>query len=87
MSFVLILICINLSSYIVMWKDKRASQKGKWRCSEKFLFTLALFGGSVGIYAGMKSPLYHKSAKSIFKVGIPIIILVQLGLIWWWLGV
>ena len=34
---------------------------------------LAFFMGALGIYAGMKMPLYHKAAKPLFKIGIPLV--------------
>ena len=72
------LIVTNLISYMMMWNDKRAAIKNQRRIPEKNLFLLALAGGSTGIYLGMKTPLFHKAAKPIFRFGIPFIFIFQL---------
>lgn len=72
-----ILLLINLLSYLIMWFDKGAAIKKNRRVSEKSLFIFALIGGSLGIWLGTQSPLYHKAAKSKFTVGIPILLLLQ----------
>jgi uncharacterized membrane protein YsdA (DUF1294 family) len=45
---------------------------------------MALCFGSVGIYLGMNAPIYHKSAKPKFKIGIPILIIFNIALIFLW---
>ena len=66
-------ISINIIAYAFMWFDKRHAVKKRQRISEKQLFMLAFFMGALGIYAGMKTPLYHKAAKPLFKIGIPLV--------------
>lgn len=66
-------VTINLISYIVMWFDKYQSKKKGQRISENNLLFLAFIFGSLGIYMGMKAPLYHKAAKAKFKIGIPLL--------------
>ena len=66
-------IFINVIAYATMWYDKVQAVKKRHRVSEKQLFALALFMGALGIYAGMKTPLYHKAAKPLFKIGIPLV--------------
>jgi uncharacterized membrane protein YsdA (DUF1294 family) len=83
--FIYYVITINVIAYIVMWFDKRQAIKKQNRVSEKKLFVIALMMGALGIYAGMKAPLYHKAAKPLFKIGIPIafilnVFVVYLGL-------
>lgn len=75
------IICINLLSYYLMWKDKRAAKRLTWRIPEKNLFLLALIGASAGIYLGTQYPLYHKSSKWAFRTGIPIIFILQIILV------
>jgi uncharacterized membrane protein YsdA (DUF1294 family) len=60
-----------------MWYDKyQSKQRGK-RVSENKLFFIAVLLGAVGIYFGMKYPMYHKAAKTKFKIGIPLLILLN----------
>lgn len=72
------IIIINLLGYILMWFDKYQSKKKGNRISENKLFLLAFLFGAPGIYSGMKYPIYHKAAKSSFKIGIPILIIVNM---------
>lgn len=72
------IIIINLLAYIIMWFDKYQSKKKGNRISENKLFLLAFLLGAPGIYLGMKYPIYHKAAKSKFKIGVPILIIVNL---------
>jgi uncharacterized membrane protein YsdA (DUF1294 family) len=60
-----------------MWFDKYQSKKKNNRISENKLFLLAFLLGAIGIYSGMKYPIYHKAAKSSFKFGIPILIILN----------
>lgn len=70
-------VSINVLAYAVMCFDKFKSRKGGQRISENSLFLLAFLLGAIGIYLGMKAPLYHKAAKPKFRVGIPTLILLN----------
>lgn len=74
-------VVINPITYIVMCFDKYQSKKNGMRVSEKKLFFLAISLGTLGIYLGMKAPVYHKAAKSKFKWGIPLILFIQIILL------
>lgn len=75
-------IAINSIAYIIMWYDKYQSKKKGNRVPEKILFLLAFILGAFGIYFGMKFPLYHKSAKPLFKIGIPVLIILNILIIY-----
>jgi uncharacterized membrane protein YsdA (DUF1294 family) len=60
-----------------MYLDKQASKTRNQRIPEKYLMLLAICLGSIGIYLGMKKPINHKSLKPLFKIGVPLIILIQ----------
>ncbi|MFC0557888.1 DUF1294 domain-containing protein [Halalkalibacter alkalisediminis] len=74
------LVIINFIAYITMGSDKTRAKKRQRRIPEKTLFLLALFGGSLGIYTGMKS-FRHKTKHASFTIGIPIILFVQIGIL------
>lgn len=57
-----------------MCYDKWQSNKKGQRVPERRLILVASLLGAVGVYAGMKSPLYHKAAKPKFKIGVPLLI-------------
>ena len=70
-------IMINLVGFLAMKSDKERAKEKKWRISEKTLFGIALFGGSIGIWAGMYK-FRHKTKHWYFKFGIPFIVFVQI---------
>ena len=61
----------------MMWLDKYQSKKKGSRVPENRLFIIAVLLGAVGIYSGMKYPIYHKAAKAKFIIGIPLLILLN----------
>ncbi len=71
---------INVVTFFVYGLDKWKAKKSLWRTREVSLLTLALLGGSVGAWLGMKI-WHHKTQHKKFKYGIPAIIIVQLALI------
>lgn len=75
------LLIINLLAYVIMWIDKLKSIYKWWRISEKTLWILAILGGVFGIWLGMQWPMYHKAGKRNFKIWIPIIAALWVGMI------
>ena len=80
------LMIINVLSFIVYGIDKHKAKKGKWRISETNLLLLALMGGSVGAWAGIRV-WHHKTMHKRFKYGIPFIIFVQVAMVLYILNV
>lgn len=74
------LLAINAVTFIVYGIDKYKAKKAKWRISEATLLLLAVLGGSVGAWVGMKA-WHHKTMHKKFKYGIPVILLIQIALI------
>jgi uncharacterized membrane protein YsdA (DUF1294 family) len=70
-------IAINCFAYALMWYDKHQSKKKGNRIPENKLFLVAFVFGALGIYLGMKAPIYHKSAKTKFKWGIPLLFVIN----------
>ncbi len=71
---------ISLITAIVTVLDKHRAKKGGWRIPEATLFILALVGGSVSEYAVMRL-IRHKTLHKRFMVGLPLIIVLQLALL------
>ncbi|SUY47542.1 phosphoesterase [Clostridium putrefaciens] len=63
-----------------MYIDKSRSKRSQWRIRENTLIIIAIFGGSIGSYLGMKN-FRHKTKHSKFKYGIPFIIFIQIVII------
>ena len=74
------LLAINAVAFIMYGIDKYKAKKAKWRISEATLLLLAVLGGSIGAWMGMKV-WHHKTMHKKFKYGIPVILLIQIALI------
>ena len=74
------LFAVNLISFIFYGIDKYKAKKNIWRISEATLLTMAVIGGSVGAWAGMRI-WHHKTMHRKFKYGIPLIIILQVALV------
>ena len=75
--FLIYIIAINLVSFLFMYIDKKKAINHQYRISESTLLSLALIGGSFGTIAGMYK-FRHKTQKPKFKIGVPLIIFIQL---------
>ena len=73
------LLAVNIASFLLYGIDKYKAKKGKWRVSEATLLMMAVIGGSIGAWAGMRL-WHHKTMHKKFKYGIPIIIIFQVAL-------
>ena len=68
---------INTLAFIVYGIDKLKAKKGKWRIPESTLLLLAIIGGSIGAWLGIKV-WHHKTLHKKFKYGIPLIVIIQI---------
>ena len=73
------LLAINAVAFFAYGIDKLKARKGWWRIPEATLLLLAIIGGSIGAWLGMKA-WHHKTMHLKFKYGLPSIILLQLAL-------
>ena len=73
------LFAINIVSFFLYGIDKYKAKKNKWRISEATLLLMAVIGGSIGAWAGMRI-WHHKTMHKKFKYGIPVIIIFQVAL-------
>ncbi|HCU07605.1 MAG TPA: DUF1294 domain-containing protein [Clostridiales bacterium] len=71
------LLGVNLLAFAVSGLDKRAAVKGRRRVPEARLLFLAAAGGGIGLFLSMEF-FRHKTQKSAFRIGVPLIILAQL---------
>lgn len=72
----LYILSVNLGGFIAFFIDKKRAVRSKWRIPEVTLLTIALLGGAIGCYLGMKL-FRHKTLKPLFYIGIPVIIVLQ----------
>lgn len=71
------LLGINLAGFVIMAIDKSKARRNAWRIPEATLFLIALAGGSIGSLLGMHI-CHHKTAKPKFYIGMPVILVVQI---------
>lgn len=73
---------ISLISVIVCIYDKKISKKNRveLRTPEKTLMLLSALGGSVAMFITMQI-IRHKTKHVKFMLGIPLIIIVQVGIV------
>lgn len=74
------LLFINIITFMMYGIDKQKAKKGKWRISEATLLMMAIVGGSIGAWAGMRI-WHHKTMHKKFQYGIPAIIIMQIALV------
>ena len=74
------LIAINLVAFFMYGIDKWKARRSKWRISEATLLVLAVVGGSIGAWLGMKT-WHHKTLHKKFRFGVPLILTVQILLL------
>ena len=82
MKYLIYLLAVNAVTFIVYGIDKYKAKHAKWRISEATLLLLAVLGGSVGAWCGMKV-WHHKTMHKKFKYGVPAILLLQVALAVW----
>ena len=72
---------INCIGFIIMKIDKSKAKLLLYRISEKALFTVAIIGGSLGVWLGMYL-FHHKTKHWYFVWGIPMIVIIQMIIIY-----
>ena len=70
---------INVVTFFMYGIDKWKAKKSKWRIRETALLGLAVLGGSIGAWLGMKA-WHHKTLHRKFRYGVPLILVVQITL-------
>ena len=76
----LLLLGMNVLSFVLMGVDKRRARQNRWRISERTLLLVSgLFGGLGGLL-GMRC-FHHKTKHRRFAVGIPVMLTVQVLLL------
>lgn len=76
------LLLANAVTFLTYGIGKFKAKKGKWRISEATLLFMAVLGGSIGAWLGMKA-FHHKTMHKKFNIGMPTIIILQLALAGW----
>ena len=75
------LIAINVITFFLYGIDKMKAQRSKWRIPEAVLLGLPVIGGTIGALFGMRV-WNHKTKHKIFKYGLPLLLLLQILLLY-----
>lgn len=75
------LFLMNAAGFLVMFADKQKARQGHWRIPERTLLLIAALGGSLGSLLGMYC-FHHKTRHPKFTLGIPLILVLQIFLVW-----
>ena len=73
---------VNILTIIVFGVDKMNAKSNRQRVRIVTLLGLAFIGGSVGALIGMYG-FHHKTKKAYFTVGVPLILLMQVGVLFY----
>ena len=76
------LVAMNVVTFFAYGIDKWKAKRSKWRISEATLLGMAVIGGSIGAWLGMRV-WHHKTMHKKFQFGIPLIIVAQIALLIW----
>ena len=76
------LVAMNVVTFFMYGIDKWKAKRSKWRISEATLLGMAVIGGSIGAWLGMRV-WHHKTMHKKFQFGIPLIIVAQVAMIIW----
>lgn len=87
MYYILIyLIVVNIAAVVITVSDKRRAIRHRWRIPERTLLIVSAIGGSPAMLITMLL-IHHKTNHLKFMLGIPIIIVLQLALLFVMKGV
>ena len=76
------LVAVNAITFFLYGIDKWKAKRSKWRIPEATLLGMAVIGGSIGAWLGIRV-WHHKTMHKKFQFGIPLIIVAQIALIIW----
>ena len=81
----IILAIWNIMVFFIYGTDKLLAKMQKRRISERFLITISIFMGALGALLGMII-FNHKTSKMKFRVCVPLTVLLNAVVLWWFKG-
>ena len=75
---------LNVSAFVMYWKDKYAAEKRQWRVKEDTLHLWSLLGGWGGAWFAQQV-LRHKSRKASFLQVYWFTVMAHCAAVGWWL--
>ncbi|MEH7885932.1 DUF1294 domain-containing protein [Bacillus sp. JJ1609] len=74
-----LIILMNAVGFFIMGADKKRAKKNLYRISESTLWNVAILGGAIGAFAGMRH-YRHKTKHAQFKYGLPLLAVLEIGI-------
>ena len=74
----IVLLAVNLITFMLYAIDKAKAKKNKWRIPEATLILFAFIGGSIGALFGMFA-LRHKTQHLKFKLLVPLAFILHIA--------
>lgn len=74
-------IIVNIVLFVMMGIDKVRAKRDEWRIREATLAAVALLGGGIGGFAGMKL-FHHKTKKWYFYAIFALSIILHIIIVW-----
>ena len=68
---------VNIAAFTMYGMDKRHAKRGQWRIPERYLLAIALLGGGLGAFLGMRL-FHHKTRKLRFRLVVPMALVLSL---------
>lgn len=79
------LIAINIVTFLLFGFDKMKAKHNWSRISIATLLGVCFVGGSIGGFLGMYT-FHHKTQKNYFAIGVPLIIITQIIVLFYWMN-
>ena len=77
---VIFLLIVNILAFLCIRSNKKHGRFSKYKIDKGTIFLLSIFGGSIGVMIGMRYYNYLRD-RFLFKVGVPILLILQLILL------
>lgn len=77
---IIYILVVNVITFVTYGVDKYKAKKSQWRIPEAALLWMAVWGGSIGALLAMRC-FRHKTQHWKFALGLPLILVLQLILI------
>ena len=79
-------LALSAAAFFLFLRDKALARRHAWRIPERTLWLVCLLGGAPGGWLGMRL-CRHKTRHAAFRYGLPVLAVVQIGLVvWGWSG-
>lgn len=72
------LVAINVIAFLAYGIDKWKAKRNKWRIPEATLIGIAIIGGALGAYIGMKT-FRHKTQHKKFTILVPLLLILWIA--------